>query len=84
MNAKTPRQKIKEALAGETKTINIGRSRNTSGMGTQTPIEIIEGNTPPRLEGQPYLKTTFSRNGFSKTLYTPSSLRVVVGRGWLA
>jgi len=56
----------------------------TAGFGTTTPIDIVPGDAVPELVGQPYLKTNFSRGGFSKTLYTPSTLRVEVGAEWLS
>jgi hypothetical protein len=67
----------------QTKSIAIGMSRNVATVGTSTPIEIIEGDQPPTLEGRPYLKTQFRNGGFSKTLYTPSTLKVTVGKLWL-
>ena len=76
-------QAIREALQGVTRSIAIGRSSNRSGMGSGTPIEVVSGDDPPTLQGKPYLSTTFRRGSFSKTLYTPSTLRVVVGVGWL-
>jgi hypothetical protein len=76
---------IRDALAGQRKTIQIGRSRHTAGFGTTTPIDIVAGANPPKLKGLPYLKTGFSNGrGFHKTLYTPSTLVVEVGAEWLA
>lgn len=76
------RAAIAEHLRGQRRSIAIGRSRNSSGFSNCTPIEIINGDSPPELVGQPYLLTTFRRGSFSKTLYTPSTLHVVVGRDW--
>ena len=64
-------------------TISIGRSCNAASAGTGTPIEVVEGDQAPTLCGQPYLKTTFRRGSFSKTLYTPSTLFIEVGAGWI-
>jgi len=65
-----------------TSSICIGRSSNRCGVGTCTPIKYVRGEDAPRLKGQPYLKTNFSRGSFSKTLYTPSTLYVEVGENW--
>ena len=75
---------IRAAVRGEYRTIAMGRSRHTAGAGSTTPIVVVEGNIEPTLDGLPYLKTNFSRGGFSKTLYTPSTLKIVVGAEWLA
>ncbi len=82
---KTRHAIIAAALRGQTRSIFRGRSNNRAGFGSRTPIDLVDGHEPPRLEGAPHLKTTF-RNGprFTRTLYTPSTLRAVVGRGWLA
>ena len=75
---------IRAAVEGQSRSISIGRSRNTAGAGSGTPIIVIDGDSPPVLEGQPYLKTNFSNGkGFSKTLYTPSTLQITVGKEWL-
>lgn len=73
---------IAEHLRGQRRTISIGRSRNSAGFSNSTPIEFIDGDSPPELQGRPYLMTTFRNGPFRKTLYTPSTLRVVVGRDW--
>lgn len=78
------RAAVANVLKGQTRSISIGRSKNVSGFSNSTPIEVVEGDSPPELVGQPYLMTTFRRGNFSKTLYTPSTLRVVVGRDWKA
>lgn len=76
--------KIRNYLRGEQRTIQIGMSKNSAGMGTHTPVIVEEGTNPPKLLGNPYLKTNFSNGkGFSRTLYTPSTLYVTVGREWL-
>lgn len=73
---------IAEHLRGQRRVISIGRSRNSAGFSSSTPIEIADGDSPPELQGRPYLMTTFRNGPFRKTLYTPSTLRVVVGRDW--
>ena len=75
---------IRAAVRGQYRTIARGRSRHSAGAGTGTPIIIIDGDAEPALEGLPYLKTNFRRRGFSKTLYTPSTLKIVVGAEWIA
>jgi hypothetical protein len=82
LDKKQWRKRIADALRGQRVFIVIGRSRNGSGFSNSTPIQIVEGNQPPELVGRPFLLTTFRRGSFSKTLYTPSTLRVVVGREW--
>lgn len=47
------------------------------------PLVMVDGGDEPKLTGLPYWKTCFSRRGFSKTLYTPSSLRLLVGRDYM-
>jgi len=81
---RSQRRAIAQSLQGKRKHIAIGRSRQSSGFGTTTPIQVIPGDSEPVLIGQPFLKTNFVKGGFSKTLYTPSTLRVEVGEGWLA
>ena len=76
------RKRIANALRGQIASIAIGRSRNVAAFSNSTPIEIVEGNQPPELVGRPFLLTTFRRGSFSKILYTPSTLRVVVGKEW--
>jgi hypothetical protein len=76
------RKRIADHLRGQCASIAIGRSRNVAGFSNSTPVEIIEGDHPPELIGRPHLATTFRRGSFQRTLYTPSTLRVVVGRNW--
>lgn len=76
------RKRIANTLRGQSASIAIGRSRNVAAFSNSTPIEIVDGNQPPELVGRPFLLTTFRRGSFSKTLYTPSTLRVIVGREW--
>ena len=73
---------IADHLKGQTRFIRIGRSSNRAGFSNATPVELVEGMFPPELRGQPYLLTNFRRGNFRKTLYTPSTLHVVVGRDW--
>ena len=75
---------IAAALKGQVRYIQIGRSRNFARFSNTTPIEVVDGDAAPELVGLPYLATTFRRGGFCKTMYTPSTLRVVVGRDWNA
>ena len=82
LDSKSFRKSIADSLAGQTRRIAIGRSSNVSGFANNTPIEIVDGDDAPQLIGQPYLSTTFRRGSFTKNMYTPSTLRVVVGRNW--
>jgi len=78
------KKSIRAAVRGEYRTIARGRSQHTAGAGSCTPIVVVDGDTDPTLDGLPYLKTNFSRRGFSKTLYTASTLKIVVGAEWIA
>ncbi len=82
LDRKAFRDAISDHLKGQTRSICIGWSRNRSGFNRSTPIEYVDGDQPPELLGQPYLSTSFRRGTFFKNLYTPSTLRVVVGRDW--
>lgn len=83
LDKKCFRQAIAKHLSGQMKTIAIGRSKRSCGYHSNIPIETITGDSPPQLCGHPYLKTTFNNGrGFTKTLYTQSSLHVVVGSNW--
>lgn len=73
---------IAQHLNGKTAYISIGRSSNRAGFSNSTPIKFVDGDAPPELRGKPCLATNFRRGRFSKTLYTPSTLHVVVGRDW--
>jgi hypothetical protein len=84
LDRKNYRAAIRKALIGQTKSIRIGRSGNVSGFSNSTPIEVIDGDASPQLTGQPYLSTSFRRGAFFRNLYTPSTLRVIVGRNWKA
>ena len=75
---------FRDLLKNVRKSIRIGRSYNEAGVGTRTPFVVTAGTKPPTLEGRPFLKTQFRNGaGFSKTLYTASTLRVEVGKDWL-
>ena len=76
------RRMIRAYAMGQYATIKIGRSENTSGVTWSTPIKVVGGDDPPELIGAPYLKTHFRRGRFSRTLYTPSTLRIEVGEDW--
>ena len=79
----TLKKAARELLFGETRSISIGRSRNSASVNWQTPVVILKGSDqPPTLKGQPYLKTQFQNGAFHKTLYTYSTLRIVVGESW--
>jgi len=60
-----------------------GRTDRSAGVGASTPVETVPGDSPPQLVGLPYWKTGFSNGSFRKTLYTPSTLRIVVGEKWV-
>ena len=76
-------KQIRAACQPRRKSIQIGRSSNSAGV-VNAPILFVDGVKPPTLEGLPYLKTGF-RNGprFHKILYTPSTLRIEVGKEWV-
>lgn len=59
--------------------------RKAAGVSYAYPIQTVEGDQPPKLVGKPYWKTNFSAHGgrFQKTLYTPSTRRIVVGKDWI-
>ena len=61
------------------------RGRTDSGVSSlsSTPVNVEEGEHEPTAKGLGYWKTGFSNHGFHKMLYTPSTLRVSVGREWL-
>lgn len=77
-------RKIRQACAGQSRSISKGRSYNRAGVTSSTPVVIIPGSDKaPILEGKPYLKTHFcGGGGFRKTLYTPSTLCIEVGSDW--
>lgn len=59
-----------------------GRTDGPRRCSTSTPVVFVDGASAPALEGLPYWKTHFRAGNFRKVLYTPSTLHVVVGRGW--
>ena len=79
------RKLIANHLGNKKAYISIGRSRNSAGFGTGTPVEVVpDSDEEPHFVGHPYLKTNFqNKGGFSKILYTPSTLKVVVGKKWI-
>ena len=73
----------RKALFGQMRRIAMGRSYHIASVNWQTRVEIVAGDLAPTLEGLPYLKTQFQgKGGFSRTLYTPSTMRIVVGESW--
>jgi hypothetical protein len=82
MNTEKLFTSIRKAVKGQTRHIQIGRSHNSAGAGSGTPIRFVDGDQQPNLEGQPYLKTTFRNGSFQKTLYTYSTLEITVGKDW--
>jgi len=76
------RRMIRAAAWGYYSTIRIGRSEHTAGVTWSTPIRVIKGDEPPALVGKPCLVTHYRRGRFSRTLYTPSTLRIEVGEDW--
>ena len=76
------RRMIRAAAWGYYSTIRIGRSEHTAGVTWSTPIRVIKGDEPPTLVGKPCLVTHYRRGRFSRTLYTPSTLRIEVGEDW--
>lgn len=71
----------REYCLGQTVSIAIGRNRNSAGP-VGAPVVLVDGGQQPKLVGHPYLKTQFRNGAFTKTLYTPSSRRIEVGRDW--
>jgi hypothetical protein len=76
------RRMVRAAAWGYYATIRRGRSEHTASVTWSTPIRVVPGDEPPVLVGEPYLKTHFQRGRFSRTLYTPSTLRIEVGEDW--
>jgi hypothetical protein len=76
------RRMVRAAAWGYYTTIRRGRSEHTASVTWSTPIRVVPGDEPPVLVGEPYLKTHFQRGRFSRTLYTPSTLRIEVGEDW--
>lgn len=78
----TLKRMARNAVFGEARAIRIGRSSNVARVNHQTFVEITDDDSAPRVLGSPYLKTIFRNGSFTKTLYTPSTMRVRVGRDW--
>ena len=68
--------------------------RQLAGARNNTPVKIIEGESPPELKGNPshyttktgriiYHPSAYSKTGWSNMIYHASTLRVEVGREWL-
>ena len=77
------KRRARQWLLGETTSIQLGRSCNTAAVTWSTHVDIIDDSEEePELHGQPYLKTHFQNGAFSKTLYTPSTMHITVGREW--
>ena len=77
------RRLVRATAMGQSSRIQIGRSSRNAGVTWSTPIELVTGDRPPQLAGKPCLVTNFRRGRFSRTLYTPSTLRIQVGEEWL-
>lgn len=73
---------IRSLLVGQRKSGGRGRTDRPTGP-ARAPIVIVPGNAKPELKGLPYWKTRFKTRGFSKVLYTPSTLRIEVGEDWI-
>jgi len=60
-----------------------GRTDKPAAVTWSTPVVVIPSSAhPPTLKGLPYWKTTMRNGTFSRTLYTPSTMRIVVGENW--
>lgn len=60
-----------------------GRTDRVRTASWTTPVVFVDGVQPPTLTGEGYWKTAFrGPGGFTKVLYTYSTLRIVVGRDW--
>lgn len=46
-------------------------------------ITVLKGNEAPFTCGFPYWKTGFTQGNFHKTLYTPSTFKLCVGKEWI-
>lgn len=61
-----------------------GRTDRCIGSLHSTPIVEVDGAARPATAGKGYWKTGFRNGAFNRTLYTPSTLRIEVGRDWVA
>lgn len=65
-------------------------ARQTAGASVSCPVEVIDGDSPPKLVGESYYWTTPSGKTVVRypgayrwrTVYHASTRRVVVGRNW--
>lgn len=77
------KREVRRPVVGQLVCGGRGRTDHPRYVGWNVPVEEVEGAAAPEVKGLPYWKTNFTAaNGFSKTLYTPSTLRVEVGRDW--
>lgn len=61
-----------------------GRTDRAAYVTHNTPVVFAQDNNQePKLVGAPYWKTGFSNGNFHKILYTPSTLKITVGKNWL-
>jgi hypothetical protein len=74
------------ACLGQSRYGGRGRTDGRTSVTMSTPVIVIPDSTQaPTVKGLGYWKTNFSGpNGFSKTLYTPSTFRIEVGANWKA
>ncbi len=62
------------------------RGRTDRGLRSlhSTPIVVVDGDKHPATAGMGRWKTHIRNGRFARTLYTPSTLRIEVGRDWIA
>ncbi len=62
------------------------RGRTDRGLRSlhSTPIVEVDGDACPATAGMGRWKTHIRNGRFARTLYTPSTLRIEVGRDWIA
>jgi hypothetical protein len=71
------------ALLGTHVSGGRGRTDKPAAVTWSTPVVVVPSSAqPPTLKGLPYWKTTMRNGTFSRTLYTPSTMRIVVGENW--
>lgn len=70
------------AVRGTVRCGNRGRTDFPRHTTMSTPVVFIDGNSAPQVKGLGYWKTTMRNGSFTKTLYTPSTLRIEVGFDW--
>lgn len=70
-------------------------ARQAAGAHASCPVELIDGNAAPTIRGESfhwetmggrriYHPSAYSRRGWSNMRYVGSTIRVEVGRDWLA